>query len=258
MCLDDLVIGQEGTRLPCGHLFHNDCGLQDWLRKSNECPVCRYELPTDDAEFERERKARTAGRKLRMRHGDLTRRSAQELRRLAAHLKVDVTGCLEKSELVDRIASASQVEIIPDEVPNSSSSAAPNADSRPLLVTSGGLEAMTSHEVRRLMGQLGMECPEEIETEKADMVKILVDSGRLVILPDKGGAEANVPQTDAASKANGHATTSAASMGDESQLKSRSVGQLRQLAKQYGISLDGCLEKGDIVERIMASPAYRP
>merc|ERR1719491_463581 len=51
ICLDELVIGQPALRIPCGHLYHEEC-VKDWLRKSNECPVCRFELPTDDAEYE--------------------------------------------------------------------------------------------------------------------------------------------------------------------------------------------------------------
>ncbi|OLP90009.1 E3 ubiquitin-protein ligase [Symbiodinium microadriaticum] len=55
-------------RLPCGHLFYEDA-VKDWLKKSNEClelglvgPVCRWELPSDDAEHEKGRSERMAGR----------------------------------------------------------------------------------------------------------------------------------------------------------------------------------------------------
>ena len=43
ICLTDQKIGQLATRMPCGHLFCNEC-LQGWLVKSNTCPVCRYEV----------------------------------------------------------------------------------------------------------------------------------------------------------------------------------------------------------------------
>lgn len=57
VCKDLLQIGVEYTELPCKHLFCGDC-ITPWLKEHNSCPVCRHELPTDDAEYERARKAR--------------------------------------------------------------------------------------------------------------------------------------------------------------------------------------------------------
>ena len=33
--------------MPCGHHYHAEC-LTQWLKRSNQCPMCRYELDTDD------------------------------------------------------------------------------------------------------------------------------------------------------------------------------------------------------------------
>lgn len=52
VCKDDLVIDEEVIKMPCNHLFHPDC-LLTWLKMHNSCPTCRYELPTNNQDYER-------------------------------------------------------------------------------------------------------------------------------------------------------------------------------------------------------------
>ncbi|GER45271.1 RING/U-box superfamily protein [Striga asiatica] len=60
VCKDEFVADEKGTKLPCCHLYHGDC-IVPWLKIRNTCPVCRYELPTDDADYERRRRSERVG-----------------------------------------------------------------------------------------------------------------------------------------------------------------------------------------------------
>ncbi len=43
VCLADLVVGDQVTRLPCMHLLHEQC-LAMWLSQGNLCPICNTDL----------------------------------------------------------------------------------------------------------------------------------------------------------------------------------------------------------------------
>ncbi|KAJ3102676.1 hypothetical protein HDU97_000373 [Phlyctochytrium planicorne] len=52
VCQEGSGPGEEGKALmmPCSHSFHSTC-LTPWLKNSNTCPTCRFEVMTDNAEY---------------------------------------------------------------------------------------------------------------------------------------------------------------------------------------------------------------
>ncbi|OMJ86204.1 hypothetical protein SteCoe_12344 [Stentor coeruleus] len=54
ICKEEFDVGDQAVDMPCLHLFHKVC-IISWLEAHNNCPVCRYEFPTDDPDYEARR-----------------------------------------------------------------------------------------------------------------------------------------------------------------------------------------------------------
>lgn len=57
VCRDEFELGAQGLMMPCEHIFHPQC-ITPWLKQHNSCPTCRYELPTDDSDYEHMKRRR--------------------------------------------------------------------------------------------------------------------------------------------------------------------------------------------------------
>jgi len=62
ICCDRLIDGVALIRLPCGHIYHIQCGV-NWLSRKCTCPECRYEVETNDPKYELGRVERMKERK---------------------------------------------------------------------------------------------------------------------------------------------------------------------------------------------------
>jgi len=51
ICKEEFTLGSEYVEMPCKHIFDKECILQ-WLGIHNSCPVCRFELKTDNHDYE--------------------------------------------------------------------------------------------------------------------------------------------------------------------------------------------------------------
>mmetsp|Transcript_97089 Transcript_97089/g.202831 ORF Transcript_97089/g.202831 Transcript_97089/m.202831 type:complete len:367 (-) Transcript_97089:156-1256(-) len=254
ICLDTLEAGKSAIRLPCSHLFHEDC-IKDWLqKKSNACPVCRFELPTDDREHERGRESRMEGRKIRMRKPDLDMKSAQELSGLASFIGVDVKGCLEKSDIIERILASPRVEMIEAELKDESGKTLAAGPAQ--TFSPSQLDAMSIGEVRSIMERLGVDTS-GCENDKEKLLARLCMSGAILVseeLRSEGdSAASNGGGSPGAAAAAASSASAPAASVDERPLTQRSIKELKALAREQNVSIEGCLEKADIVERLRAA-----
>ncbi|KAI0562722.1 hypothetical protein FGB62_55g069 [Gracilaria domingensis] len=55
ICTEQFELHEIARRLPCGHMYHSEC-IVPWLKQHCTCPMCRKELPTDNREYEEEKK----------------------------------------------------------------------------------------------------------------------------------------------------------------------------------------------------------
>jgi len=287
ICLSDQKLGQTATRMPCGHLFCNEC-LKGWLIKSNTCPVCRYEVETDDPEYESKRMQKMANRKMRFRHRELEVKSVSELKQLMRILRISTEGCIEKSDMIKRLEESSKIEMV-------------RTTTAQQVYTLTELLAMNVETLKRLMQGFGVRVRQsDAAIEKIDLIRALANSGRIIVSTEGASPEdvaelqrqlsfavprdtaplaptgymdvaneedANEEREPKLQRTHAAVIPPAASAGASSatsstpgggrvpysrlELEGMRIGQLKELLNARHIPLDGLLEKKDLIDRLL-------
>ena len=277
ICLEDQTIGTTAVKLGCGHIYHPRC-LTEWLQKSCMCPICRYELETDDASYEAQRKSRMRTRKLRYRKDELHSKSISKLKELMVDLDVSSAGAIEKQELIERLVSSNKIDIV-EGVPQ-------------MEISESDLSSKSVPEIKAMLRSFGL--PTEGALYKSELIDRLVESGRVLLVRDArsghdSGEQDSLPsptvsrakfaeadlyggdESGGSGVSSSKSTSSLAGVKDlqevelatderiklsRSLLAALSVGELKLMMKDSNVSYDGCLERSDLIDRFTSSPKF--
>eukprot|EP01036_Dinobryon_divergens_P024624 gene24624-33092_t len=230
----------------------------DLLEASNkECTVCldeqKLELETDDVNFEMARLKRMESRKIRIRLDELKAKSIGQLKELCKNLGVNINGCIDKSEIIDRVARSDKV-IITAGVPQ-------------MKMTEEELYSKNVAELRHLLLSFGLSC--EGALEKSELRQKLLDSERIALIDRPAESSESNASTATATrntntnmnlKVSGEEIESAkVHLGDKSspftatQLREMKLSELRKHCEVNGVSIKDCIDKEEVLQRILSS-----
>ena len=236
ICLNEIKLGMKACKLPCGHLYDREC-LKVWLEKHCTCPVCRFELETDDAQYESQRKCRMKSRKLRYRLDELQHKKISELREISSSLSVNITGCIDKNEIIDLLVRSNKIEIT-EGVPN-------------IEIGHSAFHKKGVGELRQLLLSFGIS--DEGAIEKNELRERLLNSGRIILIDDDIN---NTVETKSDNITNNVKSDKKVTLDENitiEQLFTLDVRDLKLLSSTLNVKITNCVDKRDIIDNILAS-----
>jgi len=173
----DQILGCYARRMPCQHVFCEDCILT-WLDRDNSCPVCKYELPTDSVVYERKRREIVKLYPPRVSEEAISSMKIAELTRLCEYIGVDLSKCIDRSDLESTLKQSGKIKLIEEE--KYSTSLKDDVSDEPLSLisrtrwNSDNLSCLRIRDLKLLMQRLGL--PLDGCITKSDLTKSLIEA----------------------------------------------------------------------------------
>jgi len=232
ICLETQRLGAKVTKLPCAHIFCNDC-VRSWLEKNNTCPVCRFELPTGNPDYDNKLKS-TQHCKAHYRRSELMTLSALELKKLLGMYLVRIPpGCVEKGEIIDALFASGAVEVVPE--------------LEDAVYSKAEIEAMTREELINIYRHVRLATPHG-EASVEEIIDGLINSGRIQVDFENKG------MTTAASPAN----SSESPQKRKSERKPEPAAQARKSDVSMGVPTSSNRTNGEEIRAASGESAPAP
>lgn len=176
-----------------------------------------------------------------------------QVKDLCRTLGVNINNCIDKSELIDRLVHSGKINI---------------TEGVPVMkMCKRDFITKNVSELRHLLLSFGLSC--EGALEKSELRKKLLDSGRIVLTDPEDPSDTN-KNTDMNLKASSNPSphesifrepmemdVEAGNSFTIAQLREKKTSELCKLCEKFGVSINGCIDKEEIIERISSSNKFR-
>jgi hypothetical protein len=169
------------------------------------------------------------------------------LKELCRSIGLNINGCIDKSEIIDRVAHSGKVSITA-RVPQ-------------MKMTEEELYSKNVAELRHLLLSFGLSC--EGALEKSELRQKLLDSERIAI--HRPSVETSDPSSYPAKLSANLKMSGEEAVSSEEQLNGKSppftstqlremkLSELRSLCEERGVSIKDCIDKEEVLQRLLSS-----